>query len=324
MQSYAVVLVAMTAVCATVGFYELLTWTRLRGHGSDVAFGLICVAAALFDAGCAGEYNVLFAYQSVPWLRIQSIGLCLTGLTFAWYLSGRTGRISRRQMIILAVWYALGVLVQVVGFGDLTWVPSNPQITQVNLPFGFSVVYREADSGLITNILYLTGMLLFGYYLWVVIAYARSGHRREARPLFVLIGVMGAAYLNDVAVAQGWYASLYCVEYAWLAVVVFVGLQRARQLIEASTVKQDLAESEEKFRLFIEQSSEAILISDEQGRVVECNAAAERLTGQERERILGAPIWQVGVRVAVQSPAAGRCSRRRGAWGRGEGGPDRG
>jgi len=51
-------------------------------------------------------------------------------------------------------------------------------------------------------------------------------------------GVVVLAAVNDLAISEDFYSSLYAIEYAWLAVVIFVGLQRSRQLIEAAATRR--------------------------------------------------------------------------------------
>ena len=65
-------------------------------------------------------------------------------------------------------------------------------------------------------------------------------------------------------------------------------LRQARQLAENA-----IHESEQKFRSFIEQSSDGFVLVDEQGCVIEWNQAFEWITGMRREEVIGRPIWEV-------------------------------
>ncbi|MGV1099689.1 response regulator [Thiovibrio sp. JS02] len=61
-----------------------------------------------------------------------------------------------------------------------------------------------------------------------------------------------------------------------------------RDISERKRVAQDLQDSEEKYRLLFEKGMDAILVADpETGLIVDCNAAAEILTGRGREELLG-------------------------------------
>ncbi len=54
-----------------------------------------------------------------------------------------------------------------------------------------------------------------------------------------------------------------------------------------------LRDSEEKFRSFVEQTAEAIILIDEEGGIIEFNPAAERLAALERDKALGMRIWDL-------------------------------
>ncbi|HUI88132.1 MAG TPA: PAS domain S-box protein [Anaerolineales bacterium] len=64
-------------------------------------------------------------------------------------------------------------------------------------------------------------------------------------------------------------------------------------------IEQQLRESEERFRTFIEQSTDGVAIYDEQGRIVEWNQAQAEITGIPRDRAIGTPVWQVQFQLLV-------------------------
>lgn len=72
----------------------------------------------------------------------------------------------------------------------------------------------------------------------------------------------------------------------------------AKDITERQQVAEALRESEQKFRMFIEQSTEGMLLTDEQGRIIEWNQAQETLTGIPRREALDLYIWEVQVRLA--------------------------
>ncbi len=286
----------MGFVCLTVVLYEFLIWWRRRGNLYDLSFAVTCFLAGLYNIACAGEYNVDAALRSIPWLRAQTILLNMVALAFLWYLADRTRRVPKGHFVAFCLWCAFGVITQVIGFGSLTWDPGIPAITRVNLLFGLSVVYLEVAPGILTTLQYFGGAAYIAYFVWIVWRYGRDGYGREARRLFWLIGIVAAAYLSDFAVAFGLYSFIYLVQYGWLAAVVFIAAQRSRDLVEAGIVKQALVASEEKFRTFIEQSSESIVMTDEKGIVIVYNKAAETLSGIPAAEALGKPIWGLAVK----------------------------
>lgn len=276
---YAVVLDTMGAASFTVAMSEILLTLRRRGRDFSMSIGVTSLFTAAYCLACAGQYNVAEAAQSVPWLRAEAVFMNLMGYSYLWFVSGVTRTVPKLHLRLIGIWFALSSIVQVIGFGTLTWDPSQPSIKVVGLPFGWHVTYREVMAGPLTNVQWAAGALVFVYVFAVLIRFYRSGNKRDGRFLLIAASIIFAAMANDFAVSSGFYSFLYLTEYAWLAVTVFVGYQRSNEIIEAASVKDALAESEEKLRTLIDQSSEAIILADEQGMIIEYNAAAERLTG---------------------------------------------
>jgi PAS domain S-box-containing protein len=64
----------------------------------------------------------------------------------------------------------------------------------------------------------------------------------------------------------------------------------------ARGIRAALIESEERYRSIVTAMSEGIVMQDAQGRIIECNAAAERILGLTRDQMMGLtsldPRWQ--------------------------------
>ena len=66
-----------------------------------------------------------------------------------------------------------------------------------------------------------------------------------------------------------------------------------------------LSASEERFRSFIEQSNDGFMLTDEQGIIIEWNPALTRITGLDRNQVLGKTMWDTQVQVtASEQPTA--------------------
>ena len=66
-----------------------------------------------------------------------------------------------------------------------------------------------------------------------------------------------------------------------------------RRIEERTEAEAALRDNEEKFRNIFEQSTDAIVLCDEQGVIVEWNQAAEQLTGLKETEAAGATLWNV-------------------------------
>jgi PAS domain S-box-containing protein len=64
-------------------------------------------------------------------------------------------------------------------------------------------------------------------------------------------------------------------------------------LIRRERIREDLAMSEERLRLTVEQAPAGIFIADEQGRYIEVNTTACQMLGYNREELLGLTVYDV-------------------------------
>lgn len=65
----------------------------------------------------------------------------------------------------------------------------------------------------------------------------------------------------------------------------------AANVTEKSIARERMRESEEKFRGIVEQSTDGIVVTDKEMKIIEWNKAQERLTGHPREKMLGTYLW---------------------------------
>ncbi len=90
------------------------------------------------------------------------------------------------------------------------------------------------------------------------------------------------------------------LEKRWFRVKIakFISSQKFLILLHTNISKDrviadNLVDSENLFQRVIEQSSEGIVIIDENGRIIEWNKAEETITGRSREETLGRYMWEV-------------------------------
>ncbi|MCC7450898.1 MAG: PAS domain S-box protein [Anaerolineae bacterium] len=66
-----------------------------------------------------------------------------------------------------------------------------------------------------------------------------------------------------------------------------------QNISERKQAELALQASERKLRRFIEQSPNGVVLTDEQGRIVEWNASQERITAMQRADVLGQYLWDI-------------------------------
>jgi diguanylate cyclase (GGDEF)-like protein/PAS domain S-box-containing protein len=64
-------------------------------------------------------------------------------------------------------------------------------------------------------------------------------------------------------------------------------------ITERKRAEDSLRESEEKFRVLVEQSMDGVILIDEQGMIIEWNTAESKITGVPRATALGAAFWDI-------------------------------
>ena len=81
-------------------------------------------------------------------------------------------------------------------------------------------------------------------------------------------------------------------------------------ITERKRIENAIRESERKLRDMLEQSTDGISMSDEQGVIVEFNGSFERLTGLQRSEVIGKPMWKVPFIIKSYSRIFNRSSRQ--------------
>ena len=67
---------------------------------------------------------------------------------------------------------------------------------------------------------------------------------------------------------------------------------------ERKQAEEKLRESEQKLRRVIEESTDGIVLTDEEGRIIEWNTGQEHISGLKREKFLGVPSGMYSLRLA--------------------------
>ncbi len=77
-----------------------------------------------------------------------------------------------------------------------------------------------------------------------------------------------------------------------------------RDISKRRRAEEALLGSERKFRSLVENASDGVVLTDEQGTIIEWNPAQEAITGLPRSAALGQPLWEVQCRTAYRDADA--------------------
>ncbi len=280
----------MAAVSLTVAVYELMIWAHRRGNTAELAFVVTCLVIACYNMVVAGLYSVDSPAASIVWLRAQAVTLNLLALSFLWYIAGRTKLVPRPVLLAFCVIFILNAAIQIIGFGDLTWIGTEPIVRRVALPFGVTVVYHEVATGILTDLENVFGMILLAVAVAAVIRYYLAKRGRDAFSLMIVVIVLMLGFANDLAVAYGLYSFPYLVEYSWLAALLLMGVERSNQILDAVETAKALTESERQFKTIFESLQDVYYKTNGEGIIQMVSPSIRSLAGCESADVVGKPF----------------------------------
>ncbi|MBD3168962.1 MAG: PAS domain S-box protein [candidate division Zixibacteria bacterium] len=76
-----------------------------------------------------------------------------------------------------------------------------------------------------------------------------------------------------------------------------VRYEMAIDITEQKLAQESLMENESKFRSIVELSADGIILTDENGNIIEWNKSQEKITGLRKEEVIGRPGWEIQYRV---------------------------
>ncbi len=289
-KAYSIPALVIATICFTLAVSDALAWTRRDKKRSGLAFLLICLGGVGFCLCCAGEYNVDDSLQSIPWLKGEVVASTISGFALLWLVAEETRLIKGRYVLGAAIWAAAASLSQFMDLGELTWVASRPFTLRVQLPFGLDFVYREVERGPVLVAITSVGFVLLVYALIVVIAFRRRGNRRESGVLMASLSFILGAQILDFFIGIGLIHFVFLLEYAWLATILVVGLQRSNDFIEAAMVRRALQETDAELKeskavlaTFVDRTVELLWTAEAERKRAEESIARSQ---EEKEALL--------------------------------------
>jgi diguanylate cyclase (GGDEF)-like protein len=216
-------ILAVTALA--IGVYEAVGYLFRRPKSQDAWFVASCLTSGLYALACAFQYNAASVAETVPFLRAQFALLFLNGIIVVRFFAVVTGGISAVTASVLTVVFAAMVAVQAFDLGALTWVPEGGRFQAVNV-LGLKWAFPVAQAGPVTAVEVLLSAVFITSLVALSLRFWRRDRAKGARllPIPVFIAL---AYLNDLLVNFQVFSTPPGLEYAFLAAVVYMRVDRA-------------------------------------------------------------------------------------------------
>ena len=253
-----------TAVLFYGLYFGLAKATEQRLRREYLTFAFTCAAAAAYDVTCVGLYDTRSVDSGIFWMRGNWLTAACIGIayqTFVWDF-------LRRPMptVLRGAGHVLIALGLVVAFWDspYTFTVAKPAIKQLEV-FGRSVVYNEAEAGVVDQALmllffciYCANVACLGKYF---VSRAGRAHRGQLGFL-VATAIASAAATNDFLVTGQVYRFLYAFEYGFAAILAAMGyvlFMRFGELHESvRTLNDELQKTNSDLVLALEQANASI------------------------------------------------------------------
>ncbi len=107
---------------------------------------------------------------------------------------------------------------------------------------------------------------------------------------------------------------LYIVAVVMALIATLVALRQKLAMRLKVQAEEEVKESEQRFRHLFEQSADALLVHDEEGRMVDCNVEACRSLGYTREELLSLSIKDLATNVLSEEERAAKKEEGGSLW----------
>ena len=281
-QSYAIAL--YLAAITSVGI-ALLSWRRRYAHKGAKILVLFTLAMAIWSTGYAFELSVRTLAAKLLWAKIQYIGIVAVAPLFLIFILQYLGYdewLNRSTLFALIVVPLLTLtLVWTNEWHHLIW--TTVRLASDDAPF--PILRLQYGSGFILHTGFSYLCMLFGTLLTVyVISSAKFLHKRQAAIL--LVGAFppwlaNLVYLLRLSPAPWLDLTPFAFTTTEIALVVGLFLYKLLEIIPIAR------------NTVIEHMGEAMMVFDQENRLIDLNPATERLFGLQVRNSIGQPAAQV-------------------------------
>jgi PAS domain S-box-containing protein len=279
----------MGAITFYVGFYHLNLYFQLKNHREHLFFSLSCFAMGFYDIFTAGLYNAFDVTAGATWFHYQAIAGSIFALFFILFIMDYLKKGKDRILQLFVAYFSVSFLIFAIG--KTSWLAdiTKPSIKEISLPFDLLIVYREAEPGMLINLLYSVAPFSLLYILFLIYKSHEKGEAGKTGRLAAGVLFLLCCSTNDGAVATGLYKFVYLFEYGFLVITIVMGYSLSLEIVEASRLKDMVRKSEALFRAITENTTDVTIIIDERGTFKYVSSAITNF-GYEVNELIGKSI----------------------------------
>ncbi|WP_084511196.1 PAS domain S-box protein [Desulfatibacillum aliphaticivorans] len=283
------------AAALTMGsaIFHALVYVRQSARKEYLYFAIVCLLMVLYDIISLNVYNASYPEQATYWLKLRMLVLAPSGLALVWYLHTYTGHPDKRPVYFFTAYFSIAFIIGVFAPGGLFWTEQVPVLQEVHLPWFGPVTFYEFSLSSFGAFRYLIRVLFVAYFCWVTFWYLRHRSLRKGLAMIASFMVFFVGIANDSAVRLGLYDFIYIIEFSFMGVVMFMTWQLGNQVAEALVVRDQLEESERRYRLLAENISDNVWVVDMDMRFVYSSPSVKGLLGFEPAEVIGMSAYKI-------------------------------
>ncbi len=219
MKWYAVPPAVMAGVCFFIGIYFILYFARLKRR-IHLLFALTCFSLFLYDASCAGLYNVSSIMEGIVWQKANFIFISLISIILLIFIFEFTKTQNKIVLKSIIVYYLIMAFIIIFYEGDLTLTLSKPMVRDITLAGNFTITYFEVAPGLLPYLLVTVSFILILYSSILLIQLYWK--KREKAILYNILSlfIFFILAISDILAGSRIYNCVYLMEYGFMFIII--------------------------------------------------------------------------------------------------------
>jgi GGDEF domain-containing protein len=199
------------------GVFHLSFFINRKDNRDNFYFAVICFSIAFYDAMCIGLYNAKSVRTGIRWQNGQYFAICCLLFAFIYFVLTLTKKrgtwLSRTLAYSMFFMIAAGWI-----FPTRMWNLQAPRIKSLTV-FNRPIIYYEAGSAILTDILFVLTVFAVIYVFAVLLAAYLRQKRKDILPLLIGVVVYFISVILDILIAGNILSFLYTSEYAFIVLI---------------------------------------------------------------------------------------------------------